>query len=236
MSGICKIWRGTREQYESINPKDFFTRYSVKEENGVYTEYYGTHRINQETGQLAPVIDIIDNISAVTTSFTGLKYDKVNLGNTLAISVTGLPGNDLDLTLTKYENGQPTNEFLFNGNPLKIKYFQDSLLSGYYVQWYASIDDGYTPHMEENPKMVADINNIITFLNTYYKDIDSLNIGDRYLISTNNQIIEKTYYGLTYTPIEDYAVKVLNKGLATYQLLDGTLMTYDSKIINCGEY
>lgn len=236
MNGIFKIWRGTREEYENINPKDFFTRYSVKETNGVYTEYYGTHRINQETGQLAPVIDIVNDISEVTTSFTGLKYSKINIGDTLAIGVTGLPGNNVDLVLTKYENGQPTNEYLFNGNPLKIKYYQDTLLSGCYVQWYASIDDGYTPHMEENPKMVSEIKNIIDYLNTYYKDVDSLNIGDRYLIQTTNQIVEKTYYGLTYTPIGNYSVKVLKQDFAEYQAVNGTLMTYDTKIIDCGDY
>lgn len=237
MKGIVKIWRGTREAYDAINPKDFYTRYSVRDTNGVYSEYYGTHKITVETGQVAPVIDIISNLSEVSNVYySGLSYEKVNIGNTLAIGVNGLTGNTASFNITKYENGAPLNDLVVNSHPLKVQWYQDSLLNGYYIHWWASQDDGYTPHMEENPSLVEKIDELIETLNKYYKDIDKLNLGDRYLDQNTFDVIEKTYYGLTRTPLKNNEVKVVNRDMATYQVLDGELMTYDRFVIDCGSY
>lgn len=54
-----KIWRGSRESYNKLGIYDFWTRYSVKEADGHYTEYYGTNKITLDTGTLLPVIDIL---------------------------------------------------------------------------------------------------------------------------------------------------------------------------------
>ena len=237
MTGIVKIWRGTRSEYEAVNPKDFYTRYSVREENGAYTEYYGTHEITSRTGQVPPVIDIIDSLSAVSSVFySGLSYEPVNLGDVVAIGVKGLSGTSDAFNITKYENGQPMNEYVFNSHPLRVQYYSSGLLTGYYVHWWASDDDQYTPHMEESPEMTARRDEIVSYLNKYYKDIDRLNLGDRYLDSTTFDVIEKTYYGLTRKPLGNDTVVVVGKEMAEYRVLDGELMTYETKIINCGTY
>jgi hypothetical protein len=65
---IVKHWRGTRENYNSIvksNTLDYWTRYSVKEVNGVWTEYYGSNQINTPSGSLLPVIDICETLPSI---------------------------------------------------------------------------------------------------------------------------------------------------------------------------
>ena len=57
-----RFWRGTRESYNKIISPDFWTRYSVKEPNGLWREYYGTNLISTQTGVLAPVLDILDEL------------------------------------------------------------------------------------------------------------------------------------------------------------------------------
>lgn len=57
-----KIWRGSRESYNKLGIYDFWTRYSVKETDGHYTEYYGTNKISLDTGTLLPVIDILPSV------------------------------------------------------------------------------------------------------------------------------------------------------------------------------
>ena len=59
-----KFWRGTRESYNKIINPDFWTRYSVKEPNGMWREYYGTNLISIASGTLAPVIDVVDKLPA----------------------------------------------------------------------------------------------------------------------------------------------------------------------------
>lgn len=62
---IVKKWRGTRESYNIIakaNLLDYWTRYSVKEVNGTWTEYYGTNQISSPSGQFLPVLDIVETL------------------------------------------------------------------------------------------------------------------------------------------------------------------------------
>ena len=58
-----RFWRGTRESYNKIVAPDFWTRYSVKEPNGVWREYYGTNLISIQTGSIAPVLDIVTELT-----------------------------------------------------------------------------------------------------------------------------------------------------------------------------
>lgn len=62
---IVKNWRGTRELYNRIakaNLLDYWTRYSVKEVNGTWTEYYGTNMVSCPSGQFLPVLDIVTTL------------------------------------------------------------------------------------------------------------------------------------------------------------------------------
>lgn len=62
---IVKKWRGTRESYNLIaksNELSYWTRYSVKEVNGTWTEYYGSNQISAPSGQLLPVLDIVKTL------------------------------------------------------------------------------------------------------------------------------------------------------------------------------
>jgi hypothetical protein len=65
---IVKNWRGTRQSYNLIaknNRLDYWTRYSVKEINGTWTEYYGVNQISSHSGQLLPVLDIVDTLPTI---------------------------------------------------------------------------------------------------------------------------------------------------------------------------
>lgn len=62
---IVKKWRGTRKAYNTIaqaNMLDYWTRYSVKDDNGTWTEYYGANQISSPTGQILPVLDIVSSL------------------------------------------------------------------------------------------------------------------------------------------------------------------------------
>lgn len=62
---IVKKWRGTRESFNLLkkeNLLDYWTRYSVKEVNGLWTEYYGANQISSPSGQLLPVLDIVSTL------------------------------------------------------------------------------------------------------------------------------------------------------------------------------
>ena len=59
---IVKKWRGTRESYNKLfksGTLDYWTRYSVKEFDGNWTEYYGSNQISKPSGQILPVLDIV---------------------------------------------------------------------------------------------------------------------------------------------------------------------------------
>jgi hypothetical protein len=65
---IVKKWRGSRESYNLIkkaNSLSYWTRYSVKEVDGSWTEYYGSNQISSPSGQLLPVLDIVDKLPSV---------------------------------------------------------------------------------------------------------------------------------------------------------------------------
>lgn len=65
---IVRKWRGTRELYNFIknaNALDYWTRYSVKEVDGTWTEYYGSNMIASNGGQILPVLDIVENLPSI---------------------------------------------------------------------------------------------------------------------------------------------------------------------------
>jgi hypothetical protein len=65
---IVKKWRGTREAYNMIakyGKLDYWTRYSVKDTNGLWTEYYGSNQITSPSGQFLPVLDIVKSLPTV---------------------------------------------------------------------------------------------------------------------------------------------------------------------------
>ena len=65
---IVKKWRGTRDSYNIIAKAgllDYWTRYSVKDVNGTWTEYYGSNQISSPSGQFLPVLDIVQTLPMV---------------------------------------------------------------------------------------------------------------------------------------------------------------------------
>ena len=65
---IVKKWRGTRDSYNIIAKAgllDYWTRYSVKDTNGTWTEYYGSNQISSPSGQFLPVLDIVQTLPMV---------------------------------------------------------------------------------------------------------------------------------------------------------------------------
>lgn len=65
---IVKKWRGTRESYNVLKNTgilDYWTRYSVKEVDGKWTEYYGSNQISCPSGQFLPVLDIVSTLPLV---------------------------------------------------------------------------------------------------------------------------------------------------------------------------
>lgn len=65
---IVKKWRGTRESYNNLVKSgmlSYWTRYSVKDQNGLWTEYYGSNQISSPSGQLLPVLDIVTELPTV---------------------------------------------------------------------------------------------------------------------------------------------------------------------------
>lgn len=68
-------WRGTRDSYNIIARAgllDYWMRYSVKESNGTWTEYYGSNQISSPSGQMLPVLDIVETLP--TTLNPGDRY------------------------------------------------------------------------------------------------------------------------------------------------------------------
>lgn len=65
---IVRKWRGSRESYNLIKKAgllNYWTRYSVKEVDGSWTEYYGSNQISSPSGQILPVLDIVDKLPSV---------------------------------------------------------------------------------------------------------------------------------------------------------------------------
>lgn len=72
---IVRKWRGSREAYNRIAKAgmlNYWTRYSVKELNGTWTEYYGSNMISSPSGQFLPVLDIVSSLP--TTLNPGDRY------------------------------------------------------------------------------------------------------------------------------------------------------------------
>lgn len=69
---IIKYWRGSRESFNKIINPDYWTRYTVKEIDGRWVEYFGSNRITIMPGQLFPVLDIVENLPANVN--TGDRY------------------------------------------------------------------------------------------------------------------------------------------------------------------
>lgn len=65
MNKKVRFWRGTRENYNFLakaKQLDYWMRYSVKEIDGTWTEYYGSNQISCPSGQILPVIDIVEKL------------------------------------------------------------------------------------------------------------------------------------------------------------------------------
>lgn len=65
---IVKNWRGTRKLYNRLNNEgllDYWTHYHVKELDNTWTEYYGSNRISSPSGQMLPVLDIVETLPSV---------------------------------------------------------------------------------------------------------------------------------------------------------------------------
>lgn len=74
---IVKKWRGTRQAYNILlkaKKLDYWTRYSVKEVNGLWTEYYGENQITCPTGQILPVLDIVSSMPSLSELRPGDRY------------------------------------------------------------------------------------------------------------------------------------------------------------------
>lgn len=117
---IVKKWRGTRESYNAIanaNLLDYWTRYSVKEVNGTWTEYYGSNMISCPSGQFLPVLDI------VTTLPSSLNPGDRYLVGTDATSTT--PAEyyivTIDIDSTTQNNLSARTEPFINNNGMSVR-------------------------------------------------------------------------------------------------------------------
>lgn len=72
------FWRGTREQYEALgentNPNTYYT---VREEDGRWSYFYGPQMILDRTGQLMPAKELLE-----VTDLTPAKKDSMVVGKT----------------------------------------------------------------------------------------------------------------------------------------------------------
>lgn len=104
---IVKFWRGTRDSYNIIagaGMLDYWTRYSVKEKSGIWTEYFGDNLLTPRPGQLLPVIDIVETVPDASSLHNGDRYlVKYNDAET--------SGEDYYIIEVRVssENGQPTS-------------------------------------------------------------------------------------------------------------------------------
>lgn len=112
-----RFWRGTSEAYERIKKAgmlNYWVRYSVKyvDRNGlvVWREYYGDNPLTPESGQLLPVIDIVDTLP-----------DILNPGDRYLVS------NDdehfiVEIVVENTENGLGSHIITFNeGMSVRVK-------------------------------------------------------------------------------------------------------------------
>lgn len=111
---IVRKWRGTREAYNRIsksNLLNYWTRYSVKEINGSWTEYYGSNIISNPTGQLLPVLDIVTKLPSELNPgdryLVGLDATDTTLAEYYIVTI------DID---SEAENGLSFHSELFGNN------------------------------------------------------------------------------------------------------------------------
>lgn len=74
---IVKFWRGTRAKYDEIvanKQADYWTRYTVTEPDGRRVEYFGTHPVQESTGELYPVLDAVKTLPAQEQLKPGDRY------------------------------------------------------------------------------------------------------------------------------------------------------------------
>lgn len=64
---IVKFWRGNRATYNALGTYDYWTRYTVIEDDGRRTEYFGTVPVTITTGELYPVRSVL-----TTTEFASV--------------------------------------------------------------------------------------------------------------------------------------------------------------------
>ena len=100
-----RFWRGTVESYEKIKKAgllNYWTRYSVKYTiNGITTwkEFYGDNPLTEETGQLMPVIDIVQQLPSVLNP--GDRYWVSTQGYNIIVEITvGKDATDGTATLS----------------------------------------------------------------------------------------------------------------------------------------
>lgn len=152
MSSIAKdntfsIWRGYRSTYDELGANgslNHWKLYSVINDDGTRSLYWGAQPAIVATGQLAPVIDILDT----------------------------LPSN-------------------------------------------LSVGDRY----------------IIGHDGTFDDSGNLLSAAEYYVVEINSDMTQSTV-----NPLGDFSVRVKNRNMMNYMLVNNKLITYDDKVIDCGEY
>lgn len=138
-----RFWRGTAESYELLKKAgalNYWTRYSVKytSEGGLVTwkEFYGDNPLTEETGQLLPVIDIVQILPSVLNP--GDRYWVHNLGHDIITTIEVGKDKDGKAVLSS------RNLLLKEGISVRVKnkgYKSYVLVNGEYIT-YDEIDCG----------------------------------------------------------------------------------------------
>lgn len=145
---IVKNWRGTRQAYNIIrnaNALDYWTRYSVKDANGMWTEYYGSNQISTPGGQLLPVLDIVSSLPKILNP--GDRYlvgkDASEADNTNAeyfivtIEVDVEQDNNLNYRAEPFINNSGISVRVINKDSMAYQLVNGTLIT------YDKIDGGY---------------------------------------------------------------------------------------------
>ena len=104
-----RFWRGTLESYntlKNLGALDYWTRYSVKVPSGtgfVWKEFFGDNPLSEESGQLLPVIDIVEKLP--TTLNPGDRYWVTSNGENYIVEITVGPENVLDGRIIELKEG-----------------------------------------------------------------------------------------------------------------------------------
>lgn len=105
-----RFWRGTSESYDllkSAGALNYWTRYSVKYTNkqGLVTwkEFYGDNPLTEESGQLLPVIDIVQTLPTIMNP--GDRYWVSDQGENYIVQVTVGNNNSLSSNIKELPVG-----------------------------------------------------------------------------------------------------------------------------------